>query len=131
MKSGLLLTAATAAALLVVGNTARAAWAFTNIADAIPEATAAEAYVINNHGHVMGSFQPSGFATHGFRASGGRSTVDVPAIAATTAAGANNSEQISGYSGDGSGGFHGFTQTGASPMPFGEPGAVLGSRVAA
>ena len=125
MKSGLLLTAATATALLIWGNPARAAWDFVTLQD--PGAVSTVASGINDYGQIVGSYVDGSGNTNGFGYSGGSyTTIDVPSAAATTASGISNSGQITGSYIDGSGGNHGFTQTGFAgpPTSFDDPGGV-------
>jgi hypothetical protein len=129
MYSGLLLTAATAAALTIAAGSANAAWDFVDVKDpgAGPMGTIASG--INDSGQVVGTFFDNSNTRNGFSLSGASySTVDVPGAAATAATGVNNSGQITGYYTDGSGGVHGFTQTGGSATPFDEPSGVGATR---
>jgi probable HAF family extracellular repeat protein len=111
MKSASLLTAATSAALLIMGHSAQAAWNFVTLQD--PAGVDTVASGINDSGQIVGNYTDSGAVTHGFGYSAGSyTTIDVPAEAATTASGISNSGQITGSYTDGTGGVHGFTQTG-------------------
>ncbi len=124
MKSGLLLTAATAAVLLTGANPARAAWDFTTISDSAGVSTIASG--INNAGVVVGSSIDGGGNSSGFSLTGATFTpVDVPGAAMTTASGINNAGVITGYYQD-SNGVHGFTQTGVTATPFDETNAATG-----
>jgi hypothetical protein len=125
MKTGLLLTAATATSLLVAGHSAQAAWDFVTLQD--PGAVSTVASGINNSGQIVGNYVDGSGNTNGFGYSGGSyTTIDVPAAAATTASGISNNGQITGSYTDGSGGVHGFTQTGfgGTPTPFDNPGGI-------
>src|SRR5580658_1324670 len=54
MKSGLVLTGATSAALLIMGHSAQAAWDFVTLQD--PGAVSTTASGINDFGQVVGSY---------------------------------------------------------------------------
>jgi probable HAF family extracellular repeat protein len=125
MKSGLLLTAATAAILLTMGHSARAAWDFVTLQD--PGAVSTVASGVNDSGQIVGYFVDSSLNTNGFGYSGGSyTTIDVPGAAATTASGISNSGEIIGSYTDSSGGVHGFTQSGfgGTATSFDDPSGV-------
>jgi hypothetical protein len=98
-------------------------YAFTTIS--FPGSKATMALGLTDAGEVVGTYQDSAGAYHGFTDIGGTfATLDAPSSASTQASGVNDSNKVVGAYSDAKGAVHGFSETSGTFTTLDVPGAA-------